>query len=236
MPPGPRITRSLKFIQALLGLGATLCIALPFLRRVQGLKQLPRGQKFLFVSNHVSLLDTILLGGLFWRSGNYPILTLGDKNVWHASWLKRALSSRIGFLMERGKLNPHRIEELKAFARCGREFHLLVFPEGTRGDGVNLAPFQPGIFHIAQEARLSIVPVFIENMQCVSTKTGKFHLLGGLRKIEVHLGEPIPPEKYLPLEREEFLGLLQRDLATLKQSPPAARLSRAPRRAEVPNA
>jgi 1-acyl-sn-glycerol-3-phosphate acyltransferase len=216
-----RITRSWKLIQALLGFGATLFLALPYLRRTHGLNRLQPSQKYLFVANHVSLLDTILLGGLCWRSGCYPILTLGDKNIWHASWLKKILSRKIGFLVERGKLNPGRIRELQEFGRAGKEFHLLVFPEGTRGDGVSVAECQPGIYFIAQEARLPIVPVFIENMQLVSTKNGKFHLLGGLRKIEAHFGEPILPEKYLTLPREEFLELMQQSIMTTRQSQPA---------------
>ena len=85
------------------------------------------------------------------------------------------MSSRIGFLLDRGKLNPNRIAELQRFGRAGKEFHLVVFPEGTRGDGVNVLPCQPGIHYIAQEARLPLVPVFFENMQLVSTKTGRFH-------------------------------------------------------------
>jgi len=216
-----QITRRWKFIQALLGFGATLFLALPYLRRTHGLNRLRPSQKYLFVSNHVSLLDTILLGGLCWRSGCYPILTLGDKNVWHASWIKKMLSSKIGFLVERGKLNPNRIGELQTFGRCGKEFNLVVFPEGTRGDGVHVAAPQPGIYFIAQEARLPIVPVFIENMQFVSTKTGRFHPLGGLRKIEVHFGEPIAPEKYLGLAREEFLEFVRQSITTARQSQPA---------------
>jgi 1-acyl-sn-glycerol-3-phosphate acyltransferase len=220
-----RITRSWKFIQALLGFGATLFLALPYLRRTHGMNRLRPAQKYLFVSNHVSLLDTILLGGLCWRSGCYPILTLGDKNVWHASRLKKNLSSKIGFLVERGKLNPGRIRELQEFGRAGKDFHLLVFPEGTRGDGINVGPCQPGIYFIAQEARLPIVPVFIGNMQCVSTKAGPFHPISGLRKIEVHYGEPILPEKYLDLPREEFLKLVQQSIMTARQSQPAAHLN-----------
>ena len=120
-----RVSRRLIFIQALLGFGATLFFALPYLRRTHGLDRLRPSQKYLFVANHVSLLDTILLGGLCWRSGCYPILTLGDKNVWHASWLKKILSSKIGFLVERGKLNPGRIRELQEFGRAGKKFHPL---------------------------------------------------------------------------------------------------------------
>jgi 1-acyl-sn-glycerol-3-phosphate acyltransferase len=214
------VSRRLKFVQALLGFFACLALALPYLRRTHGLKRLEPRRHHLFVSNHVSLLDTILLGGLLWRSGNYPILVLGDKNVWRDSWIRSALSKPIGFLLERGRLNPGRIRELQQYANEIKKFQLVVFPEGTRGNGVDVAECQPGIFYIAQESRAPIVPVFIENMQLVSTKTGRFHPLGGLRKIEVHFGEPIPPENYLSLPRGEFLELM-------RQSILAARLPRA---------
>jgi 1-acyl-sn-glycerol-3-phosphate acyltransferase len=221
----PRFTLGLVFIQALLGLGAHLFLAVPYLRRAHGLGRLRPDQRYLFVCNHVSLLDTILLGSLCWRSRCYPILVLGDRLVWHASWLKKALSSRIGFLLERGKLNPNRIEELQAFGRAGREFHLVVFPEGTRGDGIHVGPCQRGVYFIAQEARVPLVPVFIENMQLVSTKTGRFHPLSGLRKVEVHFGEPIAPEKYLALPREEFIEFVRQRITAAQRTQSAAGLN-----------
>jgi 1-acyl-sn-glycerol-3-phosphate acyltransferase len=211
--PQPRATKSLLLIQKLLGIGAYLALALPYLRRAPGLERLNPARRYLFVANHVSLLDTILLGALSWRSGCIPILVLGDRHVWHASWIKRVLSSRIGFLLERGRLNPNRIRELQAFGRAGKDFHLLVFPEGTRGDGVRVAECQPGIYFIAQEAQMPIVPVFIENMQLISTKTGRFHLFAGWRKVMVHYGEPIVPEAYAAMPREEFTEFIRRSIA-----------------------
>jgi 1-acyl-sn-glycerol-3-phosphate acyltransferase len=212
----PPATRGLKFIQAFLGLGAHLFLAVPYLRRTSGLDRLRPDQRYLLVCNHVSLLDTILLGALSWRSGCYPILVLGDKSVWHTSWLKKMLSSRIGFLLERGKLNPRRIQELQTFGRASKEFNLVVFPEGTRGDGLQVAPCQPGIYFIAQEARVPMVPVFIENMQLVSTKLGRFHPVAGLRKVEVHFGEPIFPETYLPLSREQFVEFVRQSITSAR--------------------
>jgi 1-acyl-sn-glycerol-3-phosphate acyltransferase len=209
-----RVTRETISVQALLGIGAYLSLGIPYLRRAHGLQRLDVSRRYLFVCNHVSLLDTILLGGLCWRSGCYPILVLGDKSVWHASWIKRVLSSRIGFLLERGKLNPGRIRELQEFGRAAGEFHLVVFPEGTRGDGIRVGPCQPGLYYIAQEARLPMVPVFFENMQFVSTKTGRFHPIGGLRKVEVHFGSPIAAETYLQVPREEFSDFVRRSIAT----------------------
>ncbi|MGD1088009.1 MAG: lysophospholipid acyltransferase family protein [Verrucomicrobiota bacterium] len=223
-----RTSRRLVLIQAFLGIGAYLAIALPFMRRVHGMERLRPDRRYLFVANHVSLLDTILLGALCWRSGCYPILTLGDKNVWHASWIKRLLSSRIGFLLERGKLNPRRIRELQEFGHAGRQFHLIVFPEGTRGDGINIASSQPGIYFVAQEARLPIVPLFIQNMQLVSTKTGRFHPIAGLQKVEVYFGEPVEPGVYLPMPREEFMEFIRQRIMAAQPSQPAARLNPVP--------
>ena len=220
-----RASWGLLLTQTLMGIGAWLALVLPYVRRVHGLKGLPPGRRFLFVCNHVSLLDTILLGGLCWRSRCMPILVLGDKTVWHTSWIKRVLSAPIGFLMERGKFNPARVRELQAFGRASAEFNLVVFPEGTRGDGVTVGPCQPGLYYVAQEASVPIVPVFFENMQLVSTKTGRFHPLGGLRKVEVHFGAPIEPSDYLSMPREEFIEFIRRGIATLPPRQSVASLS-----------
>jgi lysophosphatidate acyltransferase len=220
-----KVRRGLVFVQALLGIGSYTLFCLPYLRKTHGLERLDPHKRYLFASNHVSLLDTILLGGLCWRSGCYPILVLGDKHVWHASWIKRALSSRIGFLLDRSRLNPRRIQELATFGRSAAHFNLVVYPEGTRGDGVRVAPCQPGIYHIAQEAKVPIVPMFISNMQFVSTKTGHFHPIAGLRKIVVHFGEPIPPEDYLDYSREDFLEFIRQSIESAPSTRPARHLS-----------
>ena len=221
----PQATRRLVFVQSLLGLGAHLFLALPYLNRVRGMERLDPNQRYLFVCNHVSLLDTILLGALCWRSRCYPILVLGDRDVWHASWMKKMLSSRIGFLLERGKFNPNRIRELQSFARASKEFHIVVFPEGTRSDGLHVGPCQPGIYFIAQEAKVPMVPVFFENMQLVSTKNDRFRPLSGLRKVEVHFGDPIAPDDFLKLPREEFLEFVRRRIESARPSQSAVYLS-----------
>lgn len=212
----PRATRGTVVTQSVLGLILHLLLAVPFLRRTHGLVRLRPPQRHLLVINHISLLDSLMIAALCWRTRCYPILVLGDKNVWHASWVRRLLSRHTAFLLERGKLNSNRIPELQAFGRAGKDFQLIVFPEGTRGDGVNVAPCQPGIYFIAQAARIPLVPIFIENMQLISTKTGPFHLFRGWRKVEVHIGESIAPETYLPMPREEFLEFVRQSIAAAR--------------------
>jgi 1-acyl-sn-glycerol-3-phosphate acyltransferase len=212
-------TRGTVAIQALLGAGSYTSLAMPYVRRVSGLQNLDKRQRHLFVSNHVSLLDTILLGGLMWRHGFYPILVLGDKTVWHGSLIKRMLSSKIGFLLERGKHSHERINELEAFGRAIANYQLVVFPEGTRGDGENVGSCQPGIYHIAQEAHAPIVPIFIANMQRVSARHERFHALSGLRQIEVCFGAPIAANEYLQMPRDEFTEFVRTKIAAQRPTP-----------------
>ena len=97
----PRMTRGTVITQSVLGLILYLLLAVPFLRRTHGLTRPRPRQPHLLVCNHISLLDSLLIAALCWRSGCYPILVLGDKNVWHASWVRRLLSCSTAFLLER---------------------------------------------------------------------------------------------------------------------------------------
>jgi len=208
----PKANPALVAIQWLLALGATL--GLPgLICGAPRLERLDPRQRYLFAVNHVSLLDTILMGALCWRSRCYPILVLGDKNTWHASRLKRLLSSRIGFLLDRGKINSDRLRQLQSFGQASGQFHLVVFPEGTRGDGLEVAPCKPG-FVLCRPAGPGANWCRSSSPTCkmVSSKTGRFRLLGGLRKVEVHVGEPIPPEQYLPIARAVYLEFVRRNI------------------------
>lgn len=211
---GPRADAITLFMQLFLGFFCYSLTCLPYCRRIRG-RVPPRNERCLFVCNHVSLLDTILLGGVFWSRATLPFLVLGDRATWHESAFKRLLSWRLGFLLDRDGLAKERIIELKQFARASQEFHLLVFPEGTRGDGVRLNPLQAGVYFIAKEAKVPIVPVGIRNMQQVSTKQGRFRPIAGLRKIEVCFGEPWSADEYLALRRPDFLDAMEKRMQAL---------------------
>ena len=191
------------------GIFCRAAIIFPFVRRMHGVEKIDPQQRYLFVSNHVSLLDALVLGGFLIGHQKFPSLILADKKTWAASWPKRAISHPTGFLLERGKTSASLLRELQAFGRAGENFNLIVFPEGTRGNGVDVAECQPGIHYIAQAAQLPMMPVFFENMQRVSTKAGRFRFIRGLRQVEVHFGEVIAPEKYLSLAREELPGFVR---------------------------
>jgi len=116
-----RVTRRLVLIQALLGLGAYGVLALRTCAAPTA--WIACGEiSVIFWSATTSACSTRFARALSWRSGNYPILVLGDKHVWHASWIRKALSAPIGFLLERGKLNPIGSRICKLLAARAKNF------------------------------------------------------------------------------------------------------------------
>lgn len=209
-------------VQRVLGLFCYLLFVLPYARRIRGLASLSRERR-LFVCNHVSLLDTILLGGVFWSRARLPILVLGDAGVWRGSGLRSFLSSRVGFLIERGRSDRELIRRLREFGQARKDFNLIVFPEGTRGDGIKVAECQPGLYTIAHAARIPIVPIFISGMQKVSSKTIPFHPISGLRSVSVEFGAELAPEDYLQLDRLAFAERVRERIQALGNSAEAER-------------
>ena len=107
------------------------------------------------------------------------------------------------------------IQQLKCFGRSTAGFNLLVFPEGHRGDGEHVQECQAGVAVIAREARVPIVPVFIANMQRVTSRNTPFRPLSGLRQIRVHFGPRWEPEDYLGLEPDALRAEMRRRIQEL---------------------
>ena len=58
------------------------------------------------------------------------------------------------------------------------------------------------------------------DLEAEATKTGRFHFSRGWHQVEVHLGEPIAPEFYLLLPREDVLEFMRRSIVPAK--PPSS--------------
>jgi 1-acyl-sn-glycerol-3-phosphate acyltransferase len=150
--------------------------------QIHGLERVPRGKPFLFVSNHQSIYDIPVL---FWylpfqlriiakdSLGRFPVLG------WHLA--------RTGHvLVQRHNPGATVFKKVSALMRAGHS--LLVFPEGTRSrDGV-VGKFKGGIFLLAIEAGLPIVPVAIDGTRRVMRKGGLTTCPGDVR---VEVFDPI---------------------------------------------
>ena len=78
---------------------------------------------------------------------------------------------------------------------------VIIFPEGTRGDGKRLLPFKPGGFDIALKAKVPIVPFVIKGTSYVMPK-GSFSVKPS--DIEVHFLDPIRTDGLKPKDRDSL--------------------------------
>ena len=59
----------------------------------------------------------------------------------------------------------------RAAEALGKGYSFLVFPEGTRGSGEELAPFKSGIYHLAcRRPDVELVPAYLENLNRILPK------------------------------------------------------------------
>jgi len=97
--------------------------------------------------------------------------------------------SYIEHLREYHQTLMEKVAELSTRALTEWGLGLIIFPEGKRGTGETIAPFNSGIYHLARlRPEVQLVPVYLENLNRILPKGERLAvpLLGGVR-----LGEPL---------------------------------------------
>ena len=156
----------------------------------------------LYVSNHLGLLDTLILGS------QLPVAFASKAEVreWPLlGWVTRTVGT---LFVERTRRTQTAafVEQVQSKLEAG--VSVLVFPEGTTGPGGTVMPFKTGAFEaVAGEERYGVLPIYLEAVSVENDParwheiiwTGKtfaehgWHLLG-LRQVRlrVHVGTPLP--------------------------------------------
>jgi len=116
----------------------------------------------IFFSNHASHFDFAILRLSLPRT-THPVAAA---DYWQANALRRFLSRQIfdAVLVDRTTIDRTRAPLAPMLAALDRGHSLLLFPEGTRGDGRRLLPFRSGIYHLAaQRPDCSLYPIRIDH-------------------------------------------------------------------------
>jgi len=156
----------------------------------RGLENTPKDGRFMLVCNHLNDFDPVVLLHHFRRSQLAFISKRENGSLFV-----------VGTLMHKIMCQPinreNDREALKTILNCIRllkedKVSIGVFPEGYTSRDHKFHHFRPGVFKIAQKAKVPIV---------VCTITNTFKVMGNLKKlkptdIELHLLAVIPPEEW----------------------------------------
>jgi 1-acyl-sn-glycerol-3-phosphate acyltransferase len=126
-----------------------------------------------FFANHTSNLDFVALWAVLPPALRRRTRPAAARDYWTGGAVRRWLAERVfrAVLIERKQVtranNP--IEQMVPVLEAGD--CLIIFPEGGRFEGAELAPFKSGLFHLASRCPAAeLVPVYIENLNRVLPK------------------------------------------------------------------
>ena len=131
----------------------------------------PPAHQVIFIANHTSHLDFILLWAALPSRVRRKSRPVAAKDYWEAGPIRRFLAGKIfrAVLLDRkGGAGRHVLDPLLEAIQAGDS--LILFPEGTRGAG-QLGEFQSGLYHLCSHCDgVEVRPVYLENLNRVLPK------------------------------------------------------------------
>lgn len=126
--------------------------------RTQGLEHIEAARPAVFIFNHQSNLDPLVVMSIVRRD----VTGVGKAEVVSSlqTWILRFLDLA---LIDRSDSETARASLAALVARIQGGESVFVAPEGTRMPTPRLGPFKRGAFHLAYDAQVPLVPIVIRN-------------------------------------------------------------------------
>ena len=132
----------------------------------------PKAEQRIYFANHQSHFDWVLI----WAAlpGDLRAVTrpIAARDYWTSSplkhWITREIFNAVYVSRQRTD-DEDPLEPLMEALRHGDS--LVIFPEGTRGNQADPAPFKAGLYHLAEAfPDVQLIPAWIDNVQRVMPK------------------------------------------------------------------
>lgn len=148
----------------------------------RGVQYIPREGGVLLVSNHVSLLDPVIVGSAVNREVHY----MARSNVFKVPGLGKLISAYNAYPVNRGAPDLGALRRTISLLKAGNV--VLIFPEGTRSVDGTLGKAHDGVCFIVHRAGVPTLPIFHSGAERMLRRGSK-----SLRrtKLTVTVGEPI---------------------------------------------
>ena len=164
---------------------------------IEGRERIRRGEAYVMVANHLSLLDILVIFRLFS----------------HFKWVSKIENFRVPFIGWNMSLNRYiklkrgdRASVIEMMEACEKTLEdgssIMMFPEGTRSPTGELRAFKPGAFELALKSRRPILPIAIEGTADALPKRG--FVLRGRHPIRITVLDEIPARGFDGRSAEEL--------------------------------
>ncbi|MEE2705951.1 MAG: lysophospholipid acyltransferase family protein [Planctomycetota bacterium] len=119
-----------------------------------------------YFANHTSHLDSLVI----WSSLPYRVRTLtrpvAAKDYWTRGTVRKYLAGVFNaLLIDRKEIKVHQSPVDLMLREIGDTHSLIVFPEGRRGTGPEIAEFKSGLYYLCKKRPdLEAIPVYLDNL------------------------------------------------------------------------
>jgi 1-acyl-sn-glycerol-3-phosphate acyltransferase len=175
----------------------------------------PDERQRIYFANHASHLDFVLVWAALPPRLRAMTRPVAAKDYWDRPGLRRYLGVKVfnAVLIERTptSASPNPIDIL--LDGLGDQHSLIIFPEGTRGDGSTIAAFKSGLYRLGKaRPDVELVPAYISNLNRVLPK-GEFVPVPMLASVSfgepMHVGDDEDKSAFLDRARNAILELRQ---------------------------
>lgn len=180
----------------------------------------PAPKQTIFFGNHTSHLDFVILWSSLPSDIRAQTRPVAAKDYWETG-VKRALAVDVfnAILVprhEHEKLaegNPSDASKTidNIVEQMGDDYSLIIFPEGTRGDGTQIARFKSGLYYLCRaKPGIQLVPAYMENLNRILPK-GEFLPVPFISRVNfgspTELGPDEPKADFLTRTHEALCAL-----------------------------
>lgn len=167
--------------------------------KVEGLDNIPKDKPVLYVGNHRSYFDIIVL----YRYIVGPTGFIAKKEFKKVPVLGQWISCLHGIFLDRKDIKAGLKSILEAIDNVKNNgLSYSIFPEGTRNHEDEMLPFKEGSMKIATKSGCPIVPVAMKHMDDIFEKHIPYVKSA---KVSIRFGEPIYTDQ-LDKDELKFLG------------------------------
>jgi 1-acyl-sn-glycerol-3-phosphate acyltransferase len=193
---------------------------------IEGEAHIPLKGGVLLASNHISMLDALLIPyAVMETRGMQMVWSPAKEELFRIPVVRHVLLSWGSFPVRRGRGDLRTMRRIMALLRDHR---VMLFPEGTRSPDGRLQQGQRTVGKFIYHARPVVVPTVVSGTNRILPKGAVWPAFR--RPIAVRFGPPLDLQRYYdqPDSKHTAEAIVQevmRAIATLRDEPPAVRES-----------
>jgi 1-acyl-sn-glycerol-3-phosphate acyltransferase len=170
----------------------------------------PRGQRYVFMSNHQSQLDIPVLEVLL---KDYDIRFLAKKSLFKIPFFGWGISA-LGYIpVEREDPKDGLRSLLACISALQSGVSLVIFPEGTRSLTGELLPFKKGGMLVTLKAQVPVCPIAIYGTKDILPKRSFWFHLNKRREVYVYVGSLIETKGMTLKDKEKLSQMVREEIS-----------------------